>query len=67
MDEQYVSTHQGVPFILYGAVTYDDVFSVSHWLTYCFTLDKNGATSTAESTMTLAMALFQKLSLEGRL
>jgi hypothetical protein len=32
----YVAAHKGDKFIIFGAITYEDVFDAKHWLTYCF-------------------------------
>jgi hypothetical protein len=32
----YVAAHKGDKFIVFGAITYEDVFDAKHWLTYCF-------------------------------
>jgi hypothetical protein len=35
-----VAAHKGETFVVYGAITYDDVFSAKHWVTYCFMAQK---------------------------
>jgi cell division protein FtsL len=35
-----VAAHKGEIFVVYGAITYEDVFSVKHWITYCFDAPK---------------------------
>lgn len=34
------TAHKGDIFVIYGAVTYDDVFFDKHWVTYCFYVQK---------------------------
>jgi hypothetical protein len=32
---EYVAAHKGQIFMVFGAITYEDVFSSTHWVTYC--------------------------------
>jgi hypothetical protein len=43
-DAAIAANHKTDLFVVYGAITYDDVFSVKHWVTYCFSALVDGST-----------------------